>query len=109
MEELVEEVRAQIADSSKDAWSPDEIAVRFHHRLVSIHPFANGNGRHARLAADELAIALGLRRFSWGGGSDLTTSGSVRDDYMSALKAADLGDFSPLLLFARRDQSDAPD
>ncbi|WP_237022512.1 mobile mystery protein B [Herbaspirillum frisingense] len=24
----------------------DEIAARFHHQLVSIHPFPNGNGRH---------------------------------------------------------------
>ena len=49
-----------------ETYPPDEIAVKFHHRLVWVHPFLNGNGRHARLAADLLAVALGRPRFSWG-------------------------------------------
>ena len=47
-------------------YSPDEIAVRFHHRLVHIHPFPNGNGRHSRLMADLLVMSLGGERFTWG-------------------------------------------
>src|SRR6476661_6539586 len=48
------------------AYPPDEIAVRFHHHLVQIHPFPNGNGRHARMMADLLAAKLGATPFSWG-------------------------------------------
>ena len=47
-------------------YEPDEIAARFHHRLVLIHPYPNGNGRHARLATDLLLVKLGRSRFSWG-------------------------------------------
>jgi Fic-DOC domain mobile mystery protein B len=80
--------------------SPDEIAVRFHHRLVWVHPFPNGNGRHARLAADLLAVALGRPRFSWGSTS-LVEAASTRAQYVAALKAADGHDIEPLMKFAR--------
>lgn len=101
LETLLADVRAQIADDSTLAWPPDEIAVRFHHRLVSIHPFVNGNGRHARLAADVLTVSLGRPRFSWRGDSDLSEAGVVRDEYIAALRAADQGVMAPLFLFAR--------
>lgn len=78
----------------------DEIAVRFHHRLVSIHPFPNGNGRHARLAADLLAVQLGRPRLDWGGG-DLVAAADLRKQYVSALQAADNYDIASLLAFAR--------
>ncbi len=81
-------------------FSPDEIAVRFHHRLVFIHPFPNGNGRHARLAADLLAVQLGQERFSWGS-ANLVTADETRAAYVAALKAADAHDIGPLLAFAR--------
>lgn len=81
-------------------FSPDEIAVRFHHRLVWIHPFPNGNGRHARLAADLLAVALGRPRFTWGSAS-LVEAATTRARYVAALKAADNHDIAPLLAFAR--------
>ena len=57
---------ATCATGSKTRHSPDEITVRFHHRLVAIHPFPNGNGRHARLIADVLVTKLGRPAFSWG-------------------------------------------
>ncbi|CAN7633860.1 mobile mystery protein B [Rhizobium sp. LjRoot258] len=79
---------------------PDEIAIRFHHRLVAIHPFPNGNGRHARLAADLLIERLGAERFSWGGGS-LADVGELRARYVAALRAADDHDITPLQEFAR--------
>ena len=82
------------------AYSPDEIAVRFHHRLVQIHPFPNGNGRHARLTADLLVMRLGMERFSWGRVS-LRDAGIVRRRYIAALQAADHHDVGPLLEFAR--------
>jgi Fic-DOC domain mobile mystery protein B len=82
------------------SYAPDELAVRFHHRLVSIHPFPNGNGRWSRLAADLLVKQLGGTRFSWGSGADLR-SGKARDNYMAALRAADNHDLAPLVKFAR--------
>lgn len=80
-------------------YSIDEIAARFHHRLVSIHPFANGNGRHARLMADVLLAQSGAPPFTWG--SKPLATGVERDAYILALRAADAGDIEPLLLFVR--------
>lgn len=79
---------------------PDEIAVRFHHRLVLIHPFPNGNGRHGRLAADLLAVRLGQSRFTWGR-VNLVEPEETRRRYIAALRAADAHDIRPLLDFAR--------
>lgn len=81
-------------------FAPDEIAARFHHRLVLIHPFPNGNGRHGRFAADLLARQLGRPLFSWGAG-DLIGTGETRKRYVAALRAADNHDLSPLLDFVR--------
>ncbi len=82
-------------------YPPDEIAVRFHHRLTVIHPFANGNGRHARLMTDILlALLLNQPRFTWGSGN-LVNPGDCRQQYISALRAADRYDYSPLLAFVR--------
>ncbi len=77
-----------------------ECAVRFHHRLVSIHPFPNGNGRHARLAADLLLSGHGQQRFTWGSQS-LLADGAARREYLAALRAADGGDITRLATFAR--------
>lgn len=74
--------------------------IHIHHRLVVIHPFPNGNGRHARLMADLLIEALGGEPFSWGGGS-LADVGELRTRYVEALRAADNHDMGPLLRFAR--------
>ncbi len=95
----------QLLDDTKTwidfgSYPPDEIAVRFHHRLVAIHPFPNGNGRHARLMADLLVMRLGQERFSWGRDS-LRDADGLRQRYIAALKAADNHDIGPLLAFAR--------
>jgi mobile mystery protein B len=83
-----------------ETYLSDEIAVRFHHRLVFIHPFPNGNGRWSRMAADLLIVQLDGERFSWGR-TDLQTAGDVRRKYIEALKAADNHDISLLIAFAR--------
>jgi Fic-DOC domain mobile mystery protein B len=83
-----------------DSYPADEIAVRFHHRLTLIHPFPNGNGRHARLMADLLVIQLHGERFSWGRHS-LRDAGATRARYIDALHAADNHDIAPLVAFAR--------
>lgn len=85
---------------SAKAHAPDEIAVRFHHAIVVIHPFPNGNGRWSRLAADALLHALRKPLLTWGQ-SSLTAAGSARTAYLAALRAADQGDFTPLMAFAR--------
>ncbi len=94
---LVDDVRFWVANGT---YSPDEIAVRFSHRLVSIHPFPNGNGRHSRMAGDLLAMQLGQPRFTWGS-VNLVDPGQTRKAYVAALQAADTGDIEPLLAFAR--------
>lgn len=78
----------------------DEIAIRFHHRLVAIHPFPNGNGRHARLIADVMVMKLGCPVFTWGS-TDLVKQGEARARYLNVIKAADNGDIQPLLKFVR--------
>lgn len=83
-----------------NTYLPDELAVRFHHRLVFIHAFANGNGRHARLMADVLVLKLGRPVFTWGS-SNLIKQGKPRDQYLEAIRTADNGDLRPLIEFAR--------
>jgi len=79
----------------------DEIAVRFSHRIVNIHPFSNGNGRHSRLIADILiSHGLGKSHFTWGS-KNLTKKGEARSKYLKALKEADQGDYKLLIEFAR--------
>lgn len=97
LKNLVEDVRTQIASRTLGR---DEIAARFHHRLTRIHPFPNGNGRHARLATDLLLEQIGGKPFTWGAG-DLIHAGEARDRYIAALRAADDKDYSPLLEFLR--------
>ncbi len=97
LRQLLDDTKAWIEYKS---YSPDEIAVRFHHKLVQIHPFPNGNGRHSRLMADLLVMRLGGERFSWGS-TNLQAVGDVRGRYIAALKAADNHDIGPLLVFAR--------
>lgn len=83
-----------------NTYPPDEIALRFHHRLVLIHPFPNGNGRHARLMADVLAIRFDRPGFSWGS-ANLVKEGEARARYLEAIRTADEGKIELLLQFAR--------
>ena len=78
-------------------YSLNEVGARFHHRLVSIHCFPNGNGRHARLMTDALMIENGHSRFSWG--SLMKDSVLARGTYLESLRAADKGNLEPLKKF----------
>jgi Fic-DOC domain mobile mystery protein B len=86
---------------SNRTYVPDEIAIRYKHRLVSIHCFANGNGRHSRLMADVIADKIfELPVFSWGKLKHVKT-GEARNAYLKSLKDADNNDFNKLIEFAR--------
>lgn len=95
--QLLDDVRYWVDHAT---FTPDDIALRFHTRLTWIHPFPNGNGRHARLAADLLVVTLGNKRFTWGGGG-LVDANSMRKAYIDAVRAGDNHNFAPLLAFAR--------
>ena len=94
---LVDDARAWV---EYGAYEPDESAVRFHHRLVAIHPFRNGNGRHGRVAADYLVLSLERSRFTWGAALRMDTP-PLREEYQTALQEADRGSIHRLLVFAR--------
>ncbi|MCG8486611.1 MAG: mobile mystery protein B [Chromatiales bacterium] len=95
----------QLLDDAKywvehGTYSPKELAARFHHKLVFIHPFPNGNGRHARIMADAvLTKLLNDPAIDWAGGYGLEAMNERRDQYIAALRAADGQDFSALLEF----------
>jgi Fic-DOC domain mobile mystery protein B len=93
--QLTGDVRAQL---EYNAYPPAEIAARYHHRLVSIHPFPNGNGRHARFMADLLLKDLTGNVFTWGQDT-LGGAGAARTAYIQALQAGDGGNYTPLLTF----------
>ena len=96
---LLDDCRFWIENKSFDE---DEIAIRFKHRMVHIHPFPNGNGRHSRLIADVLAEhGFGNMVFSWGSGQ-LAPKSELRSNYLQALFAADKDNYTPLIKFARR-------
>lgn len=83
------------------SFAPDEIAIRFKHRLVAIHCFSNGNGRHSRLMADLIAVRIfGMPEFTWGRLSNANAE-TTRVSYLNALRLADSGNVGPLVSFAR--------
>jgi len=94
---LVEDTKAWVDHGT---YEPDEIAARFHHRLVAVHAFPNGNGRHGRIAADYLITSLRGEPFSWGACLDADTD-ELRTAYLHALRRADDGEIAELLIFAR--------
>lgn len=99
------ELKALLGDAiywiNNKVYEPDELVVRFKHRLVSIHCFPNGNGRHSRLMADIIIQKVfKLPVFTWGAG-DLVHAGDARKKYLDGIKAADNGDYKPLIKFAR--------
>lgn len=98
------QLRAALDDAlywmDRGTYAPVEAAVRLHHRVVFIHPFANGNGRHARVLADAMLEKLyGVDPIDWTAGADLLEMNERRAAYISALKAADRHDIGPLLAF----------
>jgi Fic-DOC domain mobile mystery protein B len=95
---LLDDVRYWVENNT---YPYTEIAMRFHHRLVWIHLFPNGNGRHARIMVDAvLQKVFDAQSIDWAGGHDLHTMGIRRKEYIAALRAADQGDYALLFTFA---------
>ncbi len=94
-----EEVRKLVDDGKywieQETFGLQEAALRLHHRMVQIHPFVNGNGRHARLWADLILRQHNREPFDWKAG-ELNKSGEARQDYIAALQSADVGNYEPL-------------
>ena len=84
-----------------NTYESDELAIRFKHRLVSIHCFANGNGRHSRLMADLIMEKLYQSKFFSWGSSNLVKASTTRINYIKAIKKADKLDIQPLIDFAK--------
>lgn len=100
LKELFDDVKYWI---DNDTFNNDEICVRFHHRLVAIHAFPNGNGRHARLMTEVLQTFLEEPLFSWGANPGSYNSDlEIREAYIKALKEADQGNYQLLFDFVRK-------
>lgn len=84
-----------------NTYSKEEIAIRFKHRLVSIHCFPNGNGRHSRLMADLISIKLFNEDYFTWGNSNLIEANEMREKYIKSLKEADNHNYEPLITFAK--------
>ncbi len=100
---IAESVRNLVDDAgiwmTHDIHRADERVARFHHRLVAVHPFPNGNGRFSRAAADLLMREIGEKPLSWGAGLGAV---EARARYIEALRAADAGSIGLLVEFIRR-------
>ncbi|HZJ36098.1 MAG TPA: mobile mystery protein B [Gillisia sp.] len=95
---LLDDTRIWIANK---VYPPEEIAIRFKHRLVSIHCFPNGNGRHSRIMADLIIEKIFNEPiFTWGNFTMLKAD-ETRQHYIKALKEADHGNIGPLIEFSR--------
>ncbi len=97
LRQLLDDARYWIEN---DTYPPKELAARFHHKLVYIHPFPNGNGRHSRIMADAVLTKLmDESAIDWAGGYKLEKMNERRDQYIAALRSADTHDFDALFEF----------
>jgi Fic-DOC domain mobile mystery protein B len=99
--DLLANTKAQHAAAKHSPDELDRMAARFHHQLVLIHPWPNGNGRHAREATDVLLRRWGQPAFTWGAAMPRDGEWDVRQEYLRALRAADGGDLALLMRFVR--------
>ena len=89
-----------IRAKEQNTFDAREIAIRLHHLVVKVHPFANGNGRHSRLLADVYLHNRKQAVFSWGGGAKRRWDSVMKEAYLKALHEADNLDYNSLLQFA---------
>jgi len=77
-----------------------EQSIRIHHRLVKIHPFLNGNGRHARMIADIFLYSCRHKMPIWPS-HEIISSTDIRKRYINVLNKADKNDYRPLEKFTK--------
>jgi len=98
LKKLIDDTKFWIQEGKMSA---EEIAIRFKHRIVSIHCFSNGNGRHSRMVADIIMESIfGKEIFTWHQ-SNMVKADNTRKEYIGALMKADNGDIKPLIEFAK--------
>lgn len=98
LKNLIDDTKYWIANNT---FSPEEISIRFKHRIVAIHCFPNGNGRHSRMMADIIIECIfGKELFSWHN-SRMVNADETRKKYIEALRNADNGNINPLIEFAK--------
>jgi Fic-DOC domain mobile mystery protein B len=88
-------------NSDKGAMPPLQIAARLQNRLTRIHPFINGNGRHARLITDIFFHSVKHPLPKWPQIQLLSEGDQVRSRYIEAMKAADKEDYRELMAFMK--------
>jgi fido (protein-threonine AMPylation protein) len=101
VEDLLANTRVQYEHANASPDALDSLAARFHHKLVHIHPWPNGNGRHARLTTDLLLRRWGRPPFSWGSATKYADDATPRKAYLTALRQADAGSYEELIRFVR--------
>lgn len=98
LKSLIDDTKYWIENNT---YTPEEIAIRFKHRIVAIHCFPNGNGRHSRMMADIIIESIfGGKNFSWHQ-SNMVKADDTRKEYIAALRKADNGEINPLIEFAK--------
>ena len=85
--------------SPKSGMSFLEIAARLQNRLTRVHPFKNGNGRHARLITDIFFYSREHDLPKWPQLQRLPHGDRIRKQYLSAMKKADGEDYKDLMKF----------
>lgn len=99
LKNLIDDTKYWIANNT---FSPEEISIRFKHRIVAVHCFPNGNGRHSRIMADIIIESIFNKElFSWHN-SNMVKADETRKEYIAALRKADNGNINPLIEFARK-------
>lgn len=86
-------------DSTTSTMTVLEVAARLQNRLTKIHPFRNGNGRHARLITDIFFYSRRHPLPEWPQTHLMSEGHQIRELYIAAMQKADQGDFSSLIRF----------
>jgi fido (protein-threonine AMPylation protein) len=98
-------IRPSLLDLERDlkTWikfnhPPQEMMARFHERLLTIHPFLDGNGRWSRVLTEFMCERLGFDQPTWGS-KTISADEERRNKYIAAVKKArHEGDHTDLML-----------
>ena len=85
-EQLVSDIKNETSDSSPIA----SLLAELHHSFIAIHPFDDGNGRIVRLLVNYVLLRFGY--------PPIVIQSKDRQNYISALQKADVGDMDALAI-----------